>query len=215
MKKNNYKLSKLLQLIKEVHKKKPKRVWVFRQGYLNIVNNYWQYTEAQKDIFIKEHGKGKLLTDPDYEENQMIFSSAALSCYNFMRICIMGCKILGDNAMQSGITDDAISKLQNFRLEKNNVRFIKKIIDVRNYVGAHPDDPRRLYTGGMSWTYPERKLAFQSINLQSFSLNSKETKLNPEEDFEALTEYVLKLTDHLRHCWGLGESEYIKRIRTL
>lgn len=198
-------ISDLINLVKN---KSPKMVWLFRHAYLDTLWIYWRYAVASVRVFqetIKQpelKQSGNNLSDDEKDDLRFKNRASAVSAYQYMRICLTACKILTDNALRSSASDETAKNIQAFKNEYKS--YAKKIVDIRNLVGSHPEKTHKLISeSGAYGIGLNMKIGFCTINLDELKLNKDSIQLDPGKDLLTLQKYIIGLMPLLKKCWSI------------
>ena len=204
----SYTIPSLFRLFKALHERTPRRVWTYRQAFVDNLETYYRYSVAAARLFqemeglhVEEQGKDSPDAQIMGDLSEKVHSSA-IACYSHMRVCLNSCRRLSDNALQATCSDEHGDALHEYR--RLNKKWERRIADTRNIASAHPDNPAKLLSGGS--IFSENRIDYFIAHLDNMKISKETCTLLPLDDVELLRLYIEGLIPLLRRCWGVDES---------
>jgi hypothetical protein len=128
------------------------------------------------------------------------------------RVCLEVVRQLIDGALESYEADDGVfDKLASVR--KKNTKWIKKLIDDRNFIAAHPTQKNsRHYSISKKLEIKSGKLIFgELVNIddvrQRIAKNQQFVEFEPRVIHKQLCDYIVAIVPLIEQCWGKPVSE--------
>ena len=193
-------IKELIAKVREAEASDP--VWTLPRLRLDALFVYFGYAVAsvhmqEENIQKMAGGQQKnFATQAEYGDCLNKIYSSGITAYSNLRTCLHFSKSIIDDIPKEKLSPE----FEAFR-SRHYIDWAKELIDNRNTVAAHPNNPGGIVWKPNMWS-DDGRIGFNAINLGNISLSRKVT-LHPRVDLNHLRAYLGGLPDHLSESWGM------------